>query len=768
VRLRLEGLEERCLLSADPLTAVTDVQTVARLIGANSINNTVANWQVRGADLGHMFDLDGKLYMVFGDTFAPPAPSGGGAGGSDWRSNTMAVISNWQNPQDGLYFDSMVSDQPGHAQALIQGAHDPNDGSGEVTKIPTYGIASRTGPHGDRMYLDVMSVKQWGVNDSGQQQDGAWTLNNSAIYYSDDLGQTWQESGVVWGGDSNFGQVAIVRVGNEATPASSMLYFFGIPGGRYGSVQLARVPELKILDPSAYQYYGMVNGRLTWTSDQAAAVDVVQGPVGELSVMWDPYLHRWLMTYLNMGIQSNNASDPTLQLRDSPYLWGGWSQPHTITDSQAYPGLYGAFMHPWLTQNGGKDIYFTMSEWGPYAVYLMHATLYVSHTTAIYDPLIGNWSISSNLPRNNITLRVDPQPGADGKPVLEVWEGDAPGALTYEVGSISAAEVRTIHVTLAGGSTLNVDDSADTIGRTVTLAGSSIRGLQLFGRDGGIRYDGARLASLTMVGGPGGLTMHVSGTSTPTRIVGDAAALNTMVGPNATTVWTITGADTGAIPNLRLAFSSFGNVSGGSGPDTFRFLDGASLSGKIDGGGAVNALDYSAGWSGNVVVNLQIGLATAVAGGVTNIRNLRGAARGGPGFYDILVCNGGNTITGGNGRRNLLESGTSASTLQGGNQDDILIGGTTAYDQESDAHDFIAIMNYWSNSQDSYGVRVNNLLTGAGVPPLNAQTVANNGGGNRLLGHRHTTNDHNLYYGLRLNREFTDLNAAASEQFIKV
>jgi hypothetical protein len=756
-------------MSADPLVAVTDVQQVARLIGPRTddgINDTVKNWGVRGADLGSMFDLDGKLYMVFGDSFAPPAPSKGGAGGGDWRSNTMAVISNYQDPEQGLHFDSMITDGPEHAEALIQGEHDPGDGSGEVTKIPSYGIASNTGPNGHRMYLDVMSVKQWNVNNRGQQQDGAWTLNNSAIYYSDDVGQTWHESLVRWGGDSNFGQVAIVRVGDEADPAHSMLYFFGIPGGRLGSVQLARVPELQILDPGAYQYYrGMVNGVPSWTSNIHAAVDIVHGPVGELSVMWDPYLQRWLMTYLNMGVTSGGTVDPTLQLRDSPQLWGGWSQPHTITDSQAYPGLYGAFMHPWLTQNNGEDIYFTMSQWGPYAVYLMHATL--TAATDIYDPMTGHWFISSSLPNDNITLRIGPQPGSNGPPVLQAWEGSAPGELSFEIGEMPGA--RSIGVSLAAGSTLTVDDSTDTIGRTVTITGTSIKGLPLFGREG-IQFNGKRLASLTVLGGQGGVTMHVAGTNSQTELIGDPAATNALVGPNAATRWTVTGADSGAIliNNYALSFSGFGNLTGGSGQDQFLIQDGASLSGKLDGGGGINALDYSEGWSGNVVVNLQLGLATAIGGGVTNIRNLRGAEGGGPGSYNILIGNGGNNITGGSDRRNLLESGKSASTLQGGYQDDILIGGTTAYDQESDANDYIAIMNYWSNTQDTYAARVNNLLNGTGVPPLNAHTVSNNGGGNKLLGHRPSASDLNLYYGLRLDRETTDLNAAAGEQFIKV
>ena len=37
-----------------------------------------------------------------------------------------------------------------------------------------------------------------------------------------------------------------------------------------------------------------------------------------------------------------------------------------------YPKAYGGFIHPW---SDGDDLYFTMSEWDSYNVYLMRAQL---------------------------------------------------------------------------------------------------------------------------------------------------------------------------------------------------------------------------------------------------------------------------------------------------------------------------------------------------------------------------------------------------------
>jgi hypothetical protein len=144
-----------------------------------------------------------------------------------------------------------------------------------------------------------------------------------------------------------------------------------------------------------------------------------------------------------------------------------------------------------------------------------------------------------------------------------------------------------------------------------------------------------------------------------------------------------------------------------------------------------------------VIVNLRTNTATGVGGSIANIQNVKGGT-GGSGTFNILVGNGGNVLTGGNGRRNLLIAGASASTLIGGNDDDILIGGTTTYD--TDPTSLQNIMIYWSGTDD-YTTRVTNLLSGTGVPRLDATTVTGNGGGNTLTGHNGGATEKNLYYG---------------------
>lgn len=318
-----------------PRLEAIDTRVVAQLTGPESANQTDQRWHVFGTDLGHMFWHAGRLYVVFGDTFGP-------AFGTDWRSSTMAWVDD-PDPAEGLRFSGMVTDDAGRAAELLpsQKVHGV-----EMTVIPTYGFSL-----GDRMVLHYMSVKHW-------ETPGRWVVNYSGLAYSDDSGRAWVKHPTArWSGDSNFAQVAAVT-------HDGYLYLFGIPAGRFGGVQLARVRPDEALSIDRYGYW---TGS-SWAADPGRAATVVPAPAGELSVAWSSRHRLWLM--LHLDVQRHGVV-----LRTAGQLTGPWSAPHLVVSAVDHPQVYAPYIVP--TGLDQSSLYFTVSRYDPpYDVFLMRTTLW--------------------------------------------------------------------------------------------------------------------------------------------------------------------------------------------------------------------------------------------------------------------------------------------------------------------------------------------------------------------------------------------------------
>jgi Domain of unknown function (DUF4185) len=349
---------------APPGTAETaprgQASRVAVLTGTESINATEARYQVKGTDLGIMWtDERGQILAAFGDTFGPGWTGHGSEVGnpaaSDWRSNTLARSSD-RNPAEGMSFTDFVADRAGHAKELLPSLK--QDGV-EISKIPTGGVNV-----GGRNYLAYMSVRHFG-------QPGQWITNYSGIAYSDDGGQTWIAAPTVCrpntpGFDEKFQMIAYAR-------RDGFVYAFGTPNGRFGDAHLARVPEQRLLDTSAYEYW---TGTAWQRGTSAISAPIVTGPVGELSVRYDQTLKNWEMMYLD---QSHEA----IVVRLAPQPTGPWGAPMPVATSSQYPSLYGGFLNP---DSHGSDIYFTMTQYDRYNVSLMHTTLPTNATNSTQTP----------------------------------------------------------------------------------------------------------------------------------------------------------------------------------------------------------------------------------------------------------------------------------------------------------------------------------------------------------------------------------------------
>lgn len=334
-------------------------EPVGWVTGEASPNPTGSRWGVDGTDLGICWDDgQGGVLVAFGDTFDPRAPSGGGGGG-DWRSNVIARSTD-RDLAGGMTLDWFATDRPDHAREVLGSRK--VDGV-EMTTIPTGGVAV-----GARQYLAFMSVRRWG-------EPGRWRTNHAGIAHSDDGGATWVKpsgrEGPTWANNRRGGQPFQM---NALVRHEGHVLLFGTPNGRAGACHLARAPEDGLLDLSSYERWDGQGWRAAeppprrrWgfaarAGEGPLAAEVLPAPVSELSVMHHRRSEQWLAAHYREDVNAvvvHTAGRPT----------GPWSAPVPVATAADFPGLYGAFWHPWTAD--AEEPMFLMSQWGPYNVRLM-------------------------------------------------------------------------------------------------------------------------------------------------------------------------------------------------------------------------------------------------------------------------------------------------------------------------------------------------------------------------------------------------------------
>jgi len=332
------------------LKGVSGVQKLSQITGQDSDSRT-DRFAVYGTDLGSMFNDGDKTYFVFGDTFGQRSPYQIGAGGNLWRSNTIGFTTD-TNPKDGMTLEGMITDEYGMAKELLPSKKSDFE---EMTVIPTHGLSAN-----GAMYLYYMSIFHWG-------EAGMWDVNYAGVAKSTDGGANWEQlEDLRWPRDSNFIQVSPYKV--QMSDDRTEIYFWCIPSGRFGAIKLMKVEERDIETFSAYQYYAGSDdqGQPIWSGDPDEARIVVDDEAGELSVIWDAGLERWLMTYSKEG---------RVVIREGLAPWGPWNEAIDVTKTGEYPGLYAPFMNDKFIEDDGKTIYFTLSLWEPYNVFWFKANL---------------------------------------------------------------------------------------------------------------------------------------------------------------------------------------------------------------------------------------------------------------------------------------------------------------------------------------------------------------------------------------------------------
>ncbi len=345
---------------AGTITNASGFEIVSRLTGAASLNTT-DDVGIGGTDLGHMVNHNGRIYFLFGDTFLDDHTQANGG-----RSSVMAWSTD-STPADGILFDDwLTNENPNWAEELFDsGIGNP------ITEIPTAAISI-----GNRIYSWYMSVTNWGA-------PGEWETDYSGLtYWSEGDDEFTVVNNFEFAGNGNFSMVAAAFRSPYEQTTDPHLYLWGTPPGRFGGVALARVHPDQITDRTAYEFFdGLTNSIPLWSSNVSNADIIVPAPAGEMSVMYNAAVGAWTL--------ASQAYD-RFEIRQAPNPWGPWSAPVVVATSEQAPGgMYAPYMNPLLVEENGETIYFTMSLWEPYDVYLAKVTLSIGPT--VVANTIANW-----------------------------------------------------------------------------------------------------------------------------------------------------------------------------------------------------------------------------------------------------------------------------------------------------------------------------------------------------------------------------------------
>ena len=353
---------------------------------------TESRFNVAFTDLGSPFEHKGKLWLLFGDT-DPEAP-----GWDEWHDDTIAFTDAESIEDFSLTFLTDPSRPRGLVNPVIACPREGDDDCVDLgaLNVPVTGLSD-----GESMFV-------WFTTDAA---------GRSLLARSDDDGRTFRK--VYDFGDTHF--IDVFAQGYDGpipglVGPGPWVLVFGSGDQEHNQVYLAAAPlqSLRNGDRAAVRFLADIDfrpdgtARLSWSEqegDAAPLFPIEHGPgigimsevphewgFGEPLVHYNPVLEKWVATY--------NAGRQTIRLRMADAPWGPWSASLVLFDPAADYGrgpaygryigddrtehlggqgeLYGPYVLPRFTRrlpDGRIKLYWLLSPWQPYVVYLMESTL---------------------------------------------------------------------------------------------------------------------------------------------------------------------------------------------------------------------------------------------------------------------------------------------------------------------------------------------------------------------------------------------------------
>jgi len=275
------------------------------------------------------WSTDGHLYTTWGD--------GGGFGGTNSEGRVSLGVARVEGPADHYTGINVWGGVEAESRATFGGK--------------SYGILAV----GSTLYL-------WVSPGSGLENN-----REARLAMSSDGGRSWELADWAFTADQQVALPAFCQFGPGNTGAPGEYAYLYAPKlldaqgdlQRPGEVWLMRVPRDRVMDRSAYEFYGGsgADGR-NWSGEIEARQPVFQDPEGVrlLSVSYHPGLERYLLCTEHTESHRSN-----LGVFDAPSPWGPWT---TVLYEERWGGydtaFYWNFPTKWFEPNGlGFTLVFT-------------------------------------------------------------------------------------------------------------------------------------------------------------------------------------------------------------------------------------------------------------------------------------------------------------------------------------------------------------------------------------------------------------------------
>lgn len=410
--------------------------------GLPTAAKTFSNYGLDAADLGYPVENQGKLILLFGDSWPSTHPQNASAAQSEILPDDSVGITTRTAPPDSRSCLDLVINHDAAGKFVPPTVTGPVRINQGYFNVPSGGVSvggilyaffwtshcmspNRLAPSALYPLVRPAVIPS---NDC-PETDARNSLGRSVLAHSSDDGRTFTQAVSMPPGFAYATAVNAEHQSGLPTDQRLGVFIFGVPRYRASIPYLAYAASESFADPGSWHFFTGLDagGQPQWVTSSAwsqnsASPQTWTPPgkpelfrvasdagrcVGEFSISWNPALGKWLMLY--------NCGGGFVLARIAQAPWGPWSAPTTIlsvgpdvecrlvmspegcrNQKDYWPTLHengkfesGSFYAPYVLDrytasetsadgNPRSTIYWLVSAWNPYEVTVMRTTLEVA------------------------------------------------------------------------------------------------------------------------------------------------------------------------------------------------------------------------------------------------------------------------------------------------------------------------------------------------------------------------------------------------------